>query len=158
MSPFRALSTKDLTHGMKKSTMKTRVSLLFGPDPSSLAEVTSANDFRALKGLEVGILVNQLDNLPNCFILHPVVFLDHLYPNAVEAAVLAVQIIESGNKSADQRESADATRILGLAQLLNFLWGVENNFLAPIALKDIPNVEEVHKRCNKISTLLLEWN
>jgi hypothetical protein len=92
MSLFRALSTKDLTRSMKKSAMKTRVSLPFGPDPSSLAEFTSADNFRALKGLEDGILLSQLDNLPNCFILHPAVFLDHLYPNAVEASALTAQI------------------------------------------------------------------
>jgi hypothetical protein len=52
----------------------------------------------------------------------------------------------------------DATKILGSTRLLNFLWGVENNFLSPLALKDIPDSEEVHKRCNAISTSLLEWN
>jgi hypothetical protein len=160
MSPFRALSTKDLTRGMKKSAMKTRVSFPFGPDPSSLAEVTSADDFRAIKGSEDGIPLNQLDNLPNCFILHPAVFLDHLYPNAVEASTLAAQIVNStfGNNSRGQRKLDDSTKILGSTRLLNFLWGVENNFLSPIALEDIPDSEEVHKRCNEILTSLLEWN
>jgi hypothetical protein len=158
MSLFRALSTKDLTRGMKKSAMKTRVSLPFGPNPSSLAKVTSADNFRALRGSEDGILLNQLDNLPNCFILHPAVFLDHLYPNAVEASALAAQIVNStfGNKSRGQRELVDATKILGSTRLLNFLWGVENNFLSLIALEDIPDSEEVHKRCNEISTSFLE--
>jgi hypothetical protein len=76
-----------------------------------------AKDFRALKGSEDYILVNQLNNLvPNCFILHLAVFLDHLYPNAVEAASLAVQAIKSTlrNKSGNEHESADAMELLGL--------------------------------------------
>jgi hypothetical protein len=125
-----------------------------------LAGVKNSNSFRMLKGSINDKLVNRIDDLPNCLILHPAIFLDNVYPSAVDAASLAADVITASLRSnkREPSQNPDLLSLVRLARLLEFLWCVENNLLGPISTEDLPDSEEVHQQCNGIMNTLLDLN
>jgi hypothetical protein len=122
--------------------------------------IQGPNDFRSLKGSPVDEIVNRVDELPHCFILHPAVFLDHIPSSAVDAASLAASIISAtlGDSERNPPTTAESLRLANSSRLLEFLWCVEKSILAPISMEELPESEEVHQRCNEITDSLLSWS
>ena len=91
-SPFKAMSAKQLTRSVK-SKAKTRGKASFTPGPGDFDDIQSTHDFMNLKGNKMEYGINNTDEIPNCFVVHPSFFVDHSGGKPINAAVLAVAII-----------------------------------------------------------------
>jgi hypothetical protein len=159
VAPFKTISATAATLGLipfkRDNRRKDPETLL--PTIQQFANVESAGEFAGIVGEAEGEGTERLADLPNSHLIHPQVFLDVGGKREWEASELALKLI-SIYEDSDEGETNDddeiPPKLMGINQLLIFLWGVANKCGIPVPLGEIPEVGEVTALCyRKAATL-----
>lgn len=154
---FKAMSGKHLTRSMKHVN-KTG----FAPSPGSFDRVMSPDDFRTVEGNQDDD-ENTVARFPNCFLLHPSLFLVHLSSGKPSSpAELASEIVKTcrlgyTNIDSDRSEGKTTQALTDAYELLCFLWGLEKGLGQVVHLDDPPDIGSVDDEIELRSSGLRTW-
>ena len=120
MAPFRAMSASHLSRPMKGAGRNS-----FTPSLDAFKGIQSVKDFRMVKGGKEGEGNATASRFPNCFLLHPGIFIYHVVGQVIDAAELAVELIEelkdAFGKDEDWTRDKPLKNLVEVHELLCFL-------------------------------------